>query len=629
MLAVIAIIGLAAAFRIMWKRVNYEKANKTVQIVVDLPSVMATAQNGETTDEVVARLKAAGAYSVGIYELKTKELKERNAIAVNLPPYQRTVITQLRMTPPAIAPGAGLVLTPRNEILRMKMKPYLNAYFGETACVRDGVPCRIPDVGEKLDDISFGIGNIPTGIAITPRFYNTPFENEKSIALKMSNLPLLGEPSVIIFDGESVLGFPTLLDKVAEEIKKYPGWSVGLVEIVPQDGSAGMGRNADGILLSVHSVTEEELAELPPDKAVARYVRAVRERGVRVLYVRGYSDLYGREPGEALESNIQYVAALTEALKKEGYEIGKAQPLGPFIVSKPLKALAAAGAVAFTGLLLFSVSGFPAALTLLCAVAAAGAVMALPEGGTMFRIAEKLIALGVACMVPGLAVANFFLPKTPGETAFSNSIIANVKVWILACVASIAGGVFTCSMLSSRDFFLRVDTFSGVKVAFLFPLLLISILYLQKTGWSIREFFESPMRYGEFFAGIFVLAAMAVYLLRSGNEGPSAVGGFDSNIREFLENLFVVRPRTKEFLIGHPALLVAGFFIPGKNRILPFIILLFGVIGQVSVLNTFCHLHSPAMLTWARIAMGITLGFIIGVAARALLAGILPKLTRQ
>lgn len=626
LLAAIAIIGLAAAFRIMWKRVNYEKANKTVQIVVDLPSIMATAQKSESVDEVVARLKSAGAYSVGVYELKAKELIERNALAVNIPPAQRPAMAQFRTSPPAIAPGAGLVLTPRNEILRLRMKPYLNAYFGDGACARDGVPCRIPDVGEKLVDITFGLSSIPSGTAITPRFTNTPYENENSIALKLSALPTLGEPSVIIFDGESVLGFPTLLDAVAAEVKKYPGWSVGVVEIVPQDGSAGLGRNADGILLSVHSITGEELAEIPPDKAVARYVRAVRERGVRVLYVRGYSDLYGRAPGEALESNIEYIAALSEALKKEGYETGKAQPLGPFIISKPLKALAAAGAIAFTGLLLLSVSGFPAALSITGALGAAIVIMVFPEGGALLRVAEKLTALGVACFIPALAVAKFFLPATPAEEMFCASFSANVKAWALACVASIAGGVFTCSMLSNRDFFLRVDTFSGVKLAFLFPLLLISMLYLRKTGWSLREFVKTPLRYGDFAAGLFVLGAVAIYLLRSGNEGPSAVGGFDSSIREFLENLFVVRPRTKEFIIGHPALLAAGLFAPGKNRILPYVILLFGVVGQVSVLNTFCHLHSPAMLTWARISMGIALGFLAGAALRAILGAVLPKL---
>lgn len=620
LLAVIAIAGLAASFRIMWKRISYEQTNRTVQIVVDLPSIMATAQNGETTEEVIDRLKAAGVYSVGVYELRAKELLERGALAINLPPPQRQkIMLRPSGTPPPLSPGTGMILTPRNEILRMRTKPYLNAYFGDAACIRDGVPCKVPDVGEKYQEISFGLGNIPTGIAITPRFFNTPFENENSIKLKLAALDTLGEPSVIIFDGSSVLGFPTMLDKVTEEIKKHPGWSVGLVEIVPQDGSSGMARNANGILLPVHSISEEELSKNPPDKAVARYMRAVRERGVRVLYVRGYTDLYGRLPGEALESNFQYIEALATAIKSEGYEVGRAVPLEPFIISKTLKAIAAAGAVAFTGLLLFSVAGFPALLSLLAAIGTTVAIVALPEGGSLLRMVEKLVALGVACFIPGLAVAKFFLPETPGETPFKNTISANVKVWIFACVVSIAGGIFTCSMLSNRDFFLRADVFSGVKLAFLFPIILISILYIKKTGWSIHELFELPLKYGEFFAALFVMAAMAIYLLRSGNEGPSAVGGFDSSIRGFLENIFVVRPRTKEFLIGHPALLAAGLFVPAKNKLAPFVILLFGVVGQVSVLNTFCHLHTPALLTWARVSMGISIGFVFGMIIRGVL----------
>ena len=101
------------------------------------------------------------------------------------------------------------------------------------------------------------------------------------------------------------------------------------------------------------------MAITTPEKAVARYRRAMRERGVRVLYVRLYTDLYGRTVGEALGRNIEYLEEIVDGVKKDGYEIGKAEPLKPFIVSKKLRALCVAGAVAFTGLLCWIGFGLP------------------------------------------------------------------------------------------------------------------------------------------------------------------------------------------------------------------------------------------------------------------------------
>jgi hypothetical protein len=73
-----------------------------------------------------------------------------------------------------------------------------------------------------------------------------------------------------------------------------------------------------------------------------------------------------------------------------------------------------------------------------------------------------------------------------------------------------------------------------------------------------------------------------------------------------------VRPRTKEFLIGHPALVVAlGLLSAGRREWLPLAMLL-GAIGQVSLVNTFCHLHSPLEVSLMRTLWGILIGLLLG-----------------
>jgi hypothetical protein len=47
--------------------------------------------------------------------------------------------------------------------------------------------------------------------------------------------------------------------------------------------------------------------------------------------------------------------------------------------------------------------------------------------------------------------------------------------------------------------------------------------------------------------------------------------------------------------------------------------LLIGAIGQTSIVNTLCHLHTPVEVSLIRILIGLILGGILGSAAWALL----------
>jgi len=81
-----------------------------------------------------------------------------------------------------------------------------------------------------------------------------------------------------------------------------------------------------------------------------------------------------------------------------------------------------------------------------------------------------------------------------------------------------------------------------------------------------------------------------------------------------------VRPRTKEFLIGHPALFVGIALLLTRRRGwgLPLVVL--GVLGQVSLLNTFCHIHTPLNVSILRAVNGLVLGLLLGIAAWLLFA---------
>jgi hypothetical protein len=120
------------------------------------------------------------------------------------------------------------------------------------------------------------------------------------------------------------------------------------------------------------------------------------------------------------------------------------------------------------------------------------------------------------------------------------------------------------------------------------------------------------MHVGQVLLGIIGLAIVGIILLRSGNDPGIGVSSNELWFRALLNKLLSVRPRTKEFLFGHP-LLVAGLAFAFSGRRKPFALcMLAGAIGQSSLLNTFCHIHTPLTISVLRASLGLILGGIIG-----------------
>lgn len=99
-------------------------------------------------------------------------------------------------------------------------------------------------------------------------------------------------------------------------------------------------------------------------------------------------------------------------------------------------------------------------------------------------------------------------------------------------------------------------------------------------------------------------------------------------MRAALENIFPARPRTKEFLIGHPAFVLAGALVALGETGLLLPISILGLIGQISLTNTFAHIHTPISLTLARVIIGLGLGFAIGLVATVVYRAVVAQIRR-
>jgi ABC-type nitrate/sulfonate/bicarbonate transport system permease component len=89
------------------------------------------------------------------------------------------------------------------------------------------------------------------------------------------------------------------------------------------------------------------------------------------------------------------------------------------------------------------------------------------------------------------------------------------------------------------------------------------------------------------------------------------IPAWELKLRDLLERVLLIRPRTKEFLLGHPALVLAGAGLGKGKWWRPYLVTL-AAVGQASLLNTFVHLHTPFLISLARSLLGLLLGAAIG-----------------
>jgi hypothetical protein len=116
----------------------------------------------------------------------------------------------------------------------------------------------------------------------------------------------------------------------------------------------------------------------------------------------------------------------------------------------------------------------------------------------------------------------------------------------------------------------------------------------------------------QLFAGIVIIAAGALMLVRSGNDSEISPSPLELALRHGLESALSVRPRFKEFLIGFPFMMLLPALLPAHRRAIGWLLALGIGVGIGDVIDTFSHLHTPLEVSLLRVVYGLVIGAIIG-----------------
>ncbi len=500
--------------------------------------------------------------------------------------------------------------------------------------LRDRFPWII-EVHTQIDYFnSEGLG-IPTdqlllakrlGLLVIPRLQNDErFAQPQMDAQIGAVLRYDPKVSTVIFFGlrNEVWGYPDHLAD-AGRVFREPGhdFNFGSIETYDpsqvQKGNVSLGREIPGRTVRVQAIARPELEKITLDDVVDRYVLGVRERNVRVVYLRTWQHQDGNLSIE--QTNVEMVRRVADELKAHGFRLGRATPIPLYRGdNRILVGLSALCVPAIFSLLLLALRWYRrdlvvAAYVLTIAFYAAGVVthhelfarsMVALAGALLFETAAFL-ALGPA----------FESVPQPGTLAQG---VRSVRWTLVATGVALLGALVVVGVMSSPLAMEEIERFRGVKLVLALPPIVALLLYLFSGRYaagstSVRAVLFTPLRAYQLIAGLAILGAGAVLLMRSGNQSEIAPSHLELALRRGLETVLSVRPRLKEFLIGYPAMMLVPALLPAHRRAVGWLLALGAGVGIGDIVDTFSHLHTPLLVSLLRIFNGLWIGIVIGIA---------------
>ncbi|CAN5525412.1 DUF5693 family protein [soil metagenome] len=432
-----------------------------------------------------------------------------------------------------------------------------------------------------------------------------------------ATLTALHEDGAEVFlpQGDQVLGRRDAL-KTTENTMAQLGMLYASPEFAKISGDESMVTDAPERVIRLHTAQSAELDKLNEDGAVDRFVRAARERNMRILLLRPIS----QSADGPLDAFGEFVEKVSQGVVNMGLELAKphayTDPAPPRVYNLVLGA-----AAAFLGWATL------AALTANRRLLTAGGIfMALGALAAYSKTGLSAMALIAAIAAP---IAGFLMADAmPDLGAKGPRALRPLPAFALISLASILGGLFVAATMTGLPFLVKAVEFRGIKMAVFAPIFFIGCLYLYRLT-DVRATRKSAITWGAALTGVILVAGLAVLNARTGNDG--GVGASDTELifRGVLDKILFIRPRTKEFLIGHPALWVAlGLLLTRRQKINGgwiALLIAMGAVGQTGLLNTFCHGHIPFLLSFARTLIGLVMGSLLGIVAWAIVDRFLPE----
>jgi len=654
-LIILIIIGLLAALTVGWQRHVTEQNNSRVEMVMDYEDIVELAQiEGVPVHSLMQQFKDAGITSLAVYETTLEKLnKSGKVFAVSgaqiIQQYQTGVLADpvwrsLIERGQVVAEDVYIV-GQNQQVFAEVHSDLVRRLSPERVTVVAGTEQPVLAVKanyEKVVEWNLGMPTdemkevVGQGFYVVARPSNYTKVRAEDVEAVFQRLDAVDNVSGIMFVGDEVLGYPGQMPLVAQKIKERQ-LTLHMIEhplqlqFLKQEGLIPLATAVNYQTARVYVISKDEQRKLKADVAIQRWALTDQERNVRVNLLRKYDK---PEPGKTLiETNIDYVEGVKAALLDKGFTIGRAGTFAPIFPNPFLLALMLIGATSAGVLFLTLVHPFPRRYQyiLLAIIASILIFPVLTGSGTLVRQAAAMVSAIVFPVLAMTYVIDRWRKTPPSQGASLMRIILDGGKWlVITTLLAIVGGFYVGALLGDIRFLTELEIYRGVKLTFVAPLILISFVYLSRYNLFDADSTETPksiwqqltqlLNYPIYVKTLLVVAVAAVgawiFIGRSGHTAGVPVPGIEIKLRAWLERLMYARPRSKEFMIGHPAffLMIMAFYRQWP-RALHYILVVVATIGQGSLVETFAHTRTPIYMSFIRGIDGVAVGIVVGVIA--------------
>ena len=636
------LVGLVAASLVLTPRLGLEMNNRTVAQAINY-------------EECYQLLKASGKYTTDVeayFALENDLMRNAKNAGVNT----------------IIVPDASLSSLARTGAVRLEIENgVVSAYethanifdevvagakrrYGSKVHIYGESPYRVLQFDKDMQPFSpnntkikYVVQDLPLGIMSHElrKFYKLGFNlvvapqnipnlkkkdvDDYFVRLKKAGVPIYG----MMPRHYTTFGGPDLYEYVAERMERQyfilqeHYTQLGFFPYVGQEELV-KARFYDAI--RAYTIDWREMKKITFEDAVRRWAVADDERHIRMNIITPF--LQGSD--DLLTYNLNYLKEITKRVEKRGYTIGYARPLEVYFPNRVLLIPIIAAIIAGFVLLCQMLFNWTFSTSIM--------IWGIITGVSLFgnfvasTVTHQMLAFLAAVGFPALATLRITDMLDSLQDVPVVKILANGAISLALCVFfSLCGACLLGAILTDARFLLEMDFYRGVKLTFILPLILVGILYLKKYDmlgfrqcltsgdyWQRIKYllheccnWKTLLKIG--FTLLILAIVFYVFIGRTGHSWQIPVPEFELNMRYWLEEHMYARPREKEFLIGHIAFffLVLGYH---KNwpRFVCLILAVVAAIGQVSLVETFCHMRSPFAMSVARALGGYVFGTVLG-----------------
>lgn len=482
-----------------------------------------------------------------------------------------------------------------------------------------------------------------SGLEVLPRpFSYRGWVSEKQVEATIKEYEKYDiKPTVFIFDGEIVMGHPENLDKTIEYMYDN-NIKAALIETGVQRQHM-VQTGLENITASI-DYNAVRLFSVPPfiqekygfyqyeggEEIENTLYRAVTERNIRLILFRPF-----KKDKHVYVTNVEDYYNMFDRFEgriaEHGLSLGSASVMPTHKARIRYLILIGWGTAAAAVLLFSSIfkvkDKHKLILLILGIVGITGILFVRPALG------EKALALAAAIIWASLSILYYshrchHYYENRGKITRNKAILLAIKELIVASAISLIGALSVAAILSNMEYLLEIDIYRGVKISQLLPFVIYGLIFLKYFGYKragnnknnrsiqiseIKKLLNENIKIIYLLVGGVILAAGYIYISRTGHETNIKVLDIEIIMRNLLEENLLARPRTKEFMMAFPLMMVGVYYAIKGNKHLILLSGLGAILGLTSIINTFSHLRTPIYISTVRTLYSLILGIIFGL----------------